>query len=187
VSLASHGENQGSSPLGPPGANAGSDILSLFRLKVPLAEKWDTECSRFEFLHRAIGKTLALSGARVTLDLFKALMTRYRCDFVLAPASASTAASFAQTMGRAMRKIGVPAPMLELFAEPVRSVLRHQKKSCGPTAQLHARDQLWMGGGVDIDWVAVLVFGFAELNTSIADVLRAKARSIFAAAASIEQ
>ena len=51
------------------------DLLDEFALIVPLMREWDTQRSRFEFLHRAISEQLALCITRVALDFFKALMT----------------------------------------------------------------------------------------------------------------
>jgi len=81
--------------------------------------EWDTQCSRFEFLHRLIGEALALRRTRISLDLLEALVPSHRSDLVRGRACLRErrGARLAQAMGGAVMQVRLVTPVAHRVPE----------------------------------------------------------------------
>src|SRR4051812_5692917 len=94
-------------------------------------------------------------------------------------------------MRRAVRKIGLTAPIFELVAKPIRgerfTVLRNQQRHVADSACFDARPQIGMQRDVDVDRIAMLVLRLPKSYAPVADVLPAETRRIFPATCRVPQ
>jgi len=150
--------------------------------------------SSFQFRHSGIGGLFAACRHRVAFDLLQGLVSRDRHDLVRRRSGFSQGrrGSFANTVGRAMRKIRLATPVLELVPEAVGregfAKLREQE------GQLHfdlgSSDtvrQFRMQRNIDVDRIAVFVLCLSEADSVVPNVLAAEAGSIFAPARCVTQ
>jgi signal transduction histidine kinase len=99
---------------------------------------------------------------------------------------------FANAVGRTMRKIRLAAPILELVPEPVSieglAELSEQEGHLRINFRSgDARCQLRMQRNIDVDRIAMFVLCLPKANPTVAYVLTAKTRTVFAAACSVAQ
>lgn len=97
----------------------------------------------------------------------------------------------AQAVRGAMRQVCLTAPVLELVTKAVRRVrlaeFSHEVRQVLRRCRIEAALQIMVHRNIDIDWVAMLVLGLPVAQPPAADMLRAEAHDIFAAARGIEK
>ena len=94
--------------------------------------------------------------------------------------------SLAHPMRRAVRKVGLAAPVLELVSESVRrerlAVFGDQKRHVADLRRRDALRECRMQWNVDLDRIAMLILRLAELDTIAPDVLTAEPWCVLAPA-----
>jgi hypothetical protein len=160
---------------------------------IPLAREWKTQYSPFEFLHRAIGKTLALSVAGIEFDFFEALVTGNRRDLMRCRSRLGQrrGTSLAQTVSRAVVQVCLITPITHGVAKPGwckgLAILSDEESQVLRPRRRNGRGELGMQRNVNLDRSPVFVFRLGEHHTAIANVLWTESDSIFAAATRVEE
>ena len=99
---------------------------------------------------------------------------------------------FANAVRRAMRKIRLATPVLELVSEAVSrerlaKLGKQERQLRANLRSSDARRQFRMQRNIDVDWIAVFVLCLPEANPIVANVLTTKTWGIFAPACCVAQ